>query len=81
MTDDSINISGADYADTGVRGGFETCAFKSYVVPDKAGLLFCSEIIDGGTLYNGQTGDFEMIVPTTPEAGSTETYYLYMSVN
>ena len=74
-------ISGADYADTGVPGGFETCAFKSYTSPDKAGLLFCSDIIDGGQLYNGQKGDFEMIVPTTPAAGASETYYMYMSVN
>ena len=73
-------ISGADYADTGVPGGFETCAFKSYTTPDKAGLLFCSDIINGGQLYNGQSGDFEMIVPTTPGT-NPETYYLYMSVN
>ena len=81
MSDESVSVSGADYADTGAPGGFETCAFKSYIMPDKAGLLFCSEIIDGATLYNGQKGDFEMIVPTTPGTGNTETYYLYMSVN
>ena len=64
----------------GFPGSFETCAFKSYTTPDRAGLLFGSEIIDGATLYNGQKGDFEMIVPTAPGA-NPETYYLYMSVN
>jgi parallel beta-helix repeat protein len=74
---DSVVNSG--YADTGPAGGFMTCAVKTAVTPVKAQMVFCSEIISGGTTWNNGTGDYEVMVPT-PEGTSTETYYFYANL-
>ena len=43
-------------------------------------MLFCTEIIAGGTTWNNATGDYEIMVPT-PEGGGTEAYYFYANLN
>jgi len=77
----SLFIYGADYADTGQPGGFRTCAYKNAPAPAKPNMLFCAPIHQNGTLYNLQTGDYEMIVPTNSSLGATETYYFYININ
>ncbi len=74
-------ISNASYADTGSAGGFMTCALKSATTPTKPDMLFCSSIISGGTLWNGATGDYEVMVPTPEASGTNETYYFYANLN
>jgi len=70
-------VDNASYADTGYSGGFETCAFKSRITPSKGNLVFCTQINGTGKLYNNETGNFELIIPTEEGIGVTETYYLY----
>jgi parallel beta-helix repeat protein len=81
MSVDGVPVDDSDYADTGTPGGFKTCAYKSYVNPAKNGLLFCTDITGGGPLWNGQSGDFEILVPTAFGPGATETYYMYVNFN
>jgi hypothetical protein len=77
----SASITDASYADTGTAGGFMTCALKSAVTPAKANMVFCSDIIPGGTTWNNGTGDYEVMVPTPIGPGTTETYYFYANLN
>ncbi len=76
----SSSITNASYADTGPAGGFITCSLKSAPAPAKPQLLFCSDIISGGTSWNGVPSDFELMVPTNSTAGATETYYFYANL-
>ncbi len=81
MTFGSLQIANASYATTGNGDGFYTCLFKEKPsqVPVKANMVFCSNIINDGTLWDGQTGNFEMMVPTSG-MGATEVYYMYASI-
>jgi parallel beta-helix repeat protein len=74
------SVANASYADTGATGGFVTCAAKAAPAPAKAQMLFCSEIISGGTFWNGGTGDYELMVPTPQGPATTETYYFYANL-
>lgn len=74
-------VSNASFVDTGNAGGFQTCALKTVVSPAKSEMLFCVNITYNGPIYNGQAGDFEMMVPTPQAAGAFETYYFYLSLN
>jgi hypothetical protein len=73
-------MSDAYYADTGLAGGFITCAWKSAFTPSKDEMLFCTNITNNGPLYNGESGDFEIIAPTEYGTGVYETYYFYLSL-
>ncbi|MBD3209784.1 hypothetical protein GF318_00195, partial [Candidatus Micrarchaeota archaeon] len=75
------NLTGASYADTGPAGGYITCALKTSSIPAKSNLIFCSEIIDSGTAWDGSTVDYEVMVPTPIGPGETETYYFYANLN
>jgi parallel beta-helix repeat protein len=77
----AANVIGAASADTGQAGGFKTCALSTKQVPVKDEMLFCTSIISGGSIWNGGTGDFEVMVPTPQVAGSTETYYFYANLD
>jgi parallel beta-helix repeat protein len=74
-------VANASYADTGAAGGFITCAAKTAPAPVKAQMIFCSEIISGGTTWNNATGDYEIIAPTPEGPATTETYYFYANLN
>jgi len=76
----ATNMSDAYYADTGLAGGFLTCAWKSVAAPSKAEMLFCTNITQNGPIYNGETGDFELIAPAAYGTGVYETYYFYVSL-
>jgi hypothetical protein len=77
----ATNMSDAYYATTGYSGDFITCAWKSTAAPAKNDMLFCANITGNSVLYNGLTGDFEIIVPAEYGEGVYETYYFYMSLD
>lgn len=67
---------------TGV-GGFETCAVSDGGTA-RSNYAFCTNITgvgSAGALFNGQTGDYELIVPTNETAGATETYFFWLELN
>ncbi|MBD3398408.1 hypothetical protein GF412_04255 [Candidatus Micrarchaeota archaeon] len=74
-------LDGADYADTGYSGGFETCAYKTAFTPAKEDMFFCVDVIDSGPLFNGGNADFELMVPTEFGDAAYEDYYFYMLLN
>ncbi|NYZ60140.1 right-handed parallel beta-helix repeat-containing protein [Candidatus Micrarchaeota archaeon] len=76
----STTVSNSYYADTGYSGGFTTCSWKSVAVPSKAEMLFCTNITYNGPLFNGQPGDYEIMVPTAYGTGVYETYYFYVNL-
>lgn len=63
-----------------------TSAYKTGIVKDnttvtaKADLLFVVNIDDDGTTFNGETHDFQMIVPTNSAVGASENYYFYVEL-
>lgn len=81
LTAGGVGISGCEYADTGYPGDFQTCLLKMSASPPKDGLLFCTMTGDDITLWNDETGDFELLVPTpyAPGPSGFETYYFYMA--
>ncbi|MBD3389940.1 hypothetical protein GF415_03230 [Candidatus Micrarchaeota archaeon] len=76
-----IFLSGADYADTGASGGFRTCAYKSEFTPSKDEMVFCVNITQNGQFFNGEQGDYEMMVPTPYAQSTFETYFFYMNLH
>jgi parallel beta-helix repeat protein len=77
----ATSIPNSAYADTGSAGGYITCAVKTKPVPTKPNLAFCAEIEEDGPIWNGDSGDFEIIVPTPIGIGSTETYFFYVNLD
>jgi len=73
----AINITNAEYADTGSPGGFRTCTLKMTSIPAKDEMLFCTRINETGTAYNGDPANYELIVPTASGMNVLEVYYLY----
>ena len=79
MTIGSSFVEDADYSWTGSTKTFATCAMRlTTSVASKGQMLFCSNITQGGTLFNGQTGDFEILAPTSQDPATYETYYFYI---
>ncbi len=77
-------VSGTDCTTTGTGGGdiFETCVLADNAAPTlKDELAFCVNITSAGTLFNGQTGDYELLTATNETAGSSETHYFWMELN
>jgi parallel beta-helix repeat protein len=74
-------ITNASYADTGQPGGFITCSLKDTIAPAKPDMYFCTSIAQNGTFWNGQTGNFELMVPTAFGNNAYETYYFYVNLN
>jgi len=81
----SLDVAGASVTTvgnlTGV-GGFETCAVADVGAPaGKDDLAFCTNVSYGGSLFNGQDGDYELLVPTNETAGTFETYYFWIELD
>ncbi|MCI0503698.1 right-handed parallel beta-helix repeat-containing protein, partial [Candidatus Micrarchaeota archaeon] len=74
-------VSNTAYADTGSTGGFITCAIKNAEMPPKPGLFFCTAIQQNGQFWNGENGNFEVLVPANDAQGATETYYFYVNLD
>ncbi len=95
VTDNAVNTytsaaCGVDVAGTAVTsagnttgvGGFETCVVADGGAPAaKADFAFCTNITQSGSLFNGQDGDYEVLVPTNETAGSFETYYFWLELD
>ena len=64
---------------TGV-GGFQTCAISDGGTA-KANYAFCVNITQGGSLFNGATGDYELLAPTNSTAGAFETHYFWLELD
>ena len=61
--------------------GFKTCAMKQAAsVPTKSQTTFCTVINTSGTNYNGESAQYEIMVPTNATANSNETYYFYAEI-
>ncbi|MGB9719574.1 MAG: hypothetical protein ACPL06_03200 [Candidatus Anstonellales archaeon] len=76
-----IPVSGSAGNFTGV-GGFETCAVADQAIPAvKTDIAFCVNITQGGNLFNGLTGDYELLAPTNETAGQYETYYFWLELD
>jgi parallel beta-helix repeat protein len=77
-----VSVTDTSYADTGPAGEFMTCILKSAASNvTKNDMVFCSEVIPGGTAWNGAAVDYEVMVPTPEAVATTETYYFYANLN
>jgi len=82
----NVDIAGIPVSNTAgnVTGGnyFKTCAVADQASPStKADIAFCVNITQGGNLFNGQTGDYQLLVATNETAGTTETYYFWLELD
>jgi len=82
----AVNVAGTAVTNTAGNttgvGGFTTCAVADQAVPTtKADLAFCVNITQNGNLFNGQPGNYELLVPTNSTLGSTETYYFWVELD
>ncbi len=80
----SVNVAGTSVTSTGnyTGGGtaFQTCAIQDGAATAKSDFAFCVNITGAGNLFNGQTGNYELLVPTNKTLGSTETYYFWLEL-
>jgi hypothetical protein len=81
MTIGITPIDNSGYVDTGQPGGFITCSLKDKIVAAKPDMYFCTNIEQNGAFWNGQTGNFELMVPTAFGVNQYETYYFYVNLN
>ncbi len=78
----SVTIGSTTYnSNAGVTAsGFTTCAFKDAATPAKTDLSFCTTVAQGTTLFNSLTGDYALMIPTSPTLGATESYVLWLEL-
>jgi len=79
----NVDIGGIPVASVGVLtgvGGFETCAVGDGGAT-KSDVAFCVNITQNGNLFNGLTGDYELMAPTNKTAGTTETHYFWLELD
>lgn len=74
------SIAGSVGTSTGT-GGFQTCAVGDGDDTAKSDVAFCVNITQGGSLFNGQSGDYELLTATNETSGATETHYFWMELN
>lgn len=60
--------------------------FVNYVIGDgtesaEDDFAFCSDIDNAGTNYDGESANYEIMVPTSNGSTDTETYYFYAELN
>jgi len=73
---------GASAGESTGLGGFQTCAVADAAVPaGKDDVAFCVNITSGGSLFNGEDGDYELLVATDETDGNTETYYFWIELS
>lgn len=68
---------------TGLGTDFTTCAVgdgDAYTAGLKENLAFCVEVDPAGNLFNGQVGNYELLVPTNEAGSTTEIYYFWMEL-
>ena len=70
-------ISGAPAVN--LISGYQTCVLDNGAVADEADFAFC---VDIGTAnnYNGESANYEIMVPTSDGPSDTETYYFFVEL-
>jgi len=69
-------------ANVTTTGGFNTCLLKNTATPTVTGdFAFCTKINNSGQDYKLGSSQYQIMVPTTPTVGATETYFFYMELN
>ncbi len=61
-------------------GTFETCAIDDGATAAKSDFAFCVNISTNGTLFNNQTGNYQLLMPTNNTVGATETDYFWLDL-
>jgi len=79
----NATITGSAGTTTGNGGGdtFQTCAINDGTTSAKGHFAFCVDIANAGTLFNGGSGNYEVIVPANNTIGSTETYNAWIELD
>lgn len=89
LTIGGTSLTDMNSSDTGGPDTGDADEFLTAVVNDegetnteKNNFLFCTETNMSGTnnAYNGETADFELIVPANETPGATETYYFFVEL-
>jgi hypothetical protein len=80
----AANVAGTAVSGTAGRytGGltvFQTCAINDGGAT-KSDFAFCTNMSNAGTLFNGQVGNYEVLVPANPAPATTETYYFWLEL-
>jgi hypothetical protein len=65
---------------TGIGTNFETCAVDDGATTHMSDFAFCVNITTNGTLFNNQTGNYQLIMPTNNTAGTTSTDYFWLDL-
>ena len=80
----NLGVAGATPVGTGNYtgvGGFETCAVGDGDDAAKSDVAFCVNITNSGSLFNGLSGDYELLTATNETAGASETHYFWLELN
>ena len=73
------SVTGVGTTHTG-SGNFETCAVGDGDDVAKQDVAFCVNI-SSAALFNGQTGDYELLAATDEALGATETHYFWVELD
>jgi hypothetical protein len=74
-------VVGSDGVTTNGAGAFQTCAVGDGDDTAKGDVAFCVDIQDGGTVFNGGSGDYQLLAATDDALGATETHYFWMELD
>ncbi|MCK4670722.1 MAG: hypothetical protein KAT43_05975 [Nanoarchaeota archaeon] len=72
-----IAVNSACATETYVSGAQVSDVWEEYILTDGTNYVWASEINDSGTAFDGNTEDFQLIVPANT---TTLTYYLYVEL-
>lgn len=81
----NLNIAGIAVPNTACTT-MPTSSLESAVVTDgataaKSDIAFCVNITAGTGLFDGSTGDYELMTAANETAGATETHYFWLEMN
>ncbi|MCX6768650.1 MAG: hypothetical protein NTY83_02310 [Candidatus Micrarchaeota archaeon] len=74
-------VVGSDGVTTNGAGAFQTCAVGDGDDADKEDVAFCVNIQDAATVFNGGTGDYQLLAATDDAMGATETHYFWIELD
>ncbi len=78
----SVTVSGNTVNSVGVTAsGFTTCAIEDTGTPTTTDLAFCTDISTGTTIFNGQTADYALMLPTNEQAGQVQDYVFWLELS
>lgn len=62
-------------------GNFLTCAFDDGGAALPEDVAFCVEIQNAGGTFDGDTGDYQLLVATNETIAEFETYYFWVELD